>query len=268
MLALALGAGRVALAAGGDFAERLEVLPQTRSSLEIGFDYTTGDYGTGSSTEVLYIPVTWRYDTGPNMFRLTVPWIAVTTQTTGGTIVGMDPMGRPIHSGGTQTRKTQTESGLGDIIAGYGRNLYEEYRSGTYLDAFAKVKFGTADETRGLGTGENDYSLQLDGYTLAGKATLFATVGYKLIGDPPGTNFNNIGFTTVGASVPFGQDAYVGAQYDYWQPMLPSSDSQRDVTFFLSNGIGRGSAIRAYVLIGSGNASPDWGAGASVIVGF
>jgi len=265
-VAAGLGLAQVGHAAEGVIPERFQLLRESRLSLAVGAEYTTGNYGTGSTTDVLYVPVTARLDSGRNAFKLTVPWISVTTETSGGTIVGMDPMGRPMRRGGVRQRTT--ESGLGDVIASYGRNLFEDAPSGTYLDAVAKVKFGTADETRGLGTGENDYSLQADAYRTVSAVTLLATVGYKVIGDPPGTNFNNIYFATLGASTRYGEEGSAGLLYDYRQATLASTDPQRELTIYARGGVGRSSALQLYALKGFSNASPDWGVGASLFVGF
>jgi len=60
------------------------------------------------------------------------------------------------------------------------------------LDVAGNIKFGTADANKNLGTGENDYSAQLDGYYTFSKTTLFATAGYKVIGAPAGITVNNM----------------------------------------------------------------------------
>ncbi len=68
------------------------------------------------------------------------------------------------------------------------------------LDVVGNIKFGTADANKNLGTGENDYSAQLDGYYTFSKTTLFATAGYKVLGAPTGVSLNNIAYGTLGIS--------------------------------------------------------------------
>src|SRR5437763_13386023 len=47
-------------------------------SVGTGFDYTSGKYGGSQSTDTLYIPFYARYETGPLVLRLTVPYVTIT----------------------------------------------------------------------------------------------------------------------------------------------------------------------------------------------
>src|SRR5258708_1661995 len=44
-------------------------------TLGTGFDYTSGKYGSADKTEILYVPFTGKYETGPWTFRAVVPYI-------------------------------------------------------------------------------------------------------------------------------------------------------------------------------------------------
>src|SRR5262249_16056447 len=68
----------------------------TERSLEVtaGFDYSTGDYGTSSSTEIVYVPLTLEAAMGSWTVRTTVPYLRITSE--GGPVQG--PNG-PIDSG-------------------------------------------------------------------------------------------------------------------------------------------------------------------------
>lgn len=240
------------------FGTRPEV--ESRFSLTLGAEYTQADYGTDATTDVLYVPLTGRWDIGANAFSLTVPYINVTAPSTTEAVVGTDPMGRPIRRGAA-ARGQVTESGLGDVLASYRRLLLE--RGDTSLEGVARVKFGTADETRGLGTGENDYAAQLNAYQEAGAWTLLGTIGYKVLGDPPGTEFDNVFFGALGASINSGDANSFGAIYDYRQAATPASDPQRQVTVYVTGG-----GFEVYVLRGFSGTSPDWGVGVFATMEF
>jgi len=231
---------------------------QDRSSVAVGVEYTSGDYGADADTDILYVPVTVSLGSGANLYWLTVPYIRVTAPT-GGVVVGTDHMGRPIRRG-TQLTRT-TESGLGDIEAGYGRTLVDDFDRGVRLDAVAKVKFGTADDTRGLGTGENDYSIQLDAYRYSGSTTWLGTLGYRVLGDPPGTNFDNIGYAVLGAWTRFAAGYSVGFAYDYRQAATAAGDPRKELIVFVRSELRGDRDLRLYVIKGSGDASPDYGLG-------
>ncbi len=228
------------------------------SGIAVGVEYTSGDYGADADTDILYVPVTVSLGSGANLYWLTVPYIRVTAPT-GGVIVGTDHMGRPIRRGTRLTRTT--ESGLGDIEAGYGRTLIDDLDRGVRLDAVGKVKFGTADETRGLGTGENDYSIQFDAYRYSGTSTWLGTLGYRVLGDPPGTNFDNIWFAVLGAWTRFAAGHSVGFAYDYRQAATAASDPRKELIVFVRSELSGDRDLRLYAIKGSGDASPDYGLG-------
>jgi hypothetical protein len=231
---------------------------QSRTSLSFGAEYTSGDYGTGTSTDVLYLPVIARLWSGANLFEVTVPYIRITGPS-GGTVVGVDHMGRPIQGG--KGSKLTTESGLGDIEAGYGRTLRDDLESGTRVNALFKVKLGTADETRLLGTGENDYWAELDAFQSVGALTWLGAIGYRVYGDPPGVNLRDIWFGSLGVSTRYGEAGSLGVVYNFGQPITSTGDSQRELRLYYRGQTAKDWHLLAYLLAGSGNASPDRGFG-------
>lgn len=241
----------------GQFIERAAEPRQL--SLTFGVEQTSGDYGTGVSTEVYYFPVTlWQWS-GPNMYQLTVPYIRVTGPTNG-VPVDVGRMGRPIYGG--MGGGTSTESGLGDIEAGYRRVLFDDLSSGTRLDAVATVKFGTADETRLLGTGENDYWAELDAYKTVGRLTWLAALGYRVYGDPPGVDLRDVWFGSAGVAVRHADGAGVfGVLCNFGQAITASGDPQRELKFYVRRQMSGDWGVLGYLLAGSGNSSPDTGFG-------
>lgn len=163
-------------------------------SLTTGFDYTTGKYGNAVATDILYIPVTGKYESGKLMLRLTVPYIRIT----GPDYVTLNGRFTPTTASTTRT----THSGLGDVIAAAG---YTFYSAGALeLEALGKIKFGTADAAQGLGTGKDDYAGQLDAYYTLGRTMLFGTAGYKIYGTPvAGIDLTNAPYYTLGVTRKF-----------------------------------------------------------------
>ena len=85
------------------------------------------------------------------------------------------------------------QPGLGDIVAGVTRNIIDIGSSGTLVDLTGKVKFGTADAGKGLGTGQNDYAVQGDvTQSVTSAISVFGSLGYKFIGSPAGAQLNNV----------------------------------------------------------------------------
>jgi len=228
------------------------VWAETTASLTTGFDYSSGKYGGTTSTNILYIPVTGKVEYDAFFLKLTVPYISVTSAGTA-VIRGMGPF-RP-----TTSTRTTTQSGLGDVIASAGYIYYEN--DSLMLDIVGNIKFGTADANKNLGTGENDYSAQLDGYYTFSKTTLFATAGYKVIGAPAGITVNNIAYGTLGASQKTGDTSSAGLMLDAAQPISDLSPGTRELTVFVSNRISSTLKIQANLMKGFSDGSPEYGGG-------
>lgn len=229
-------------------------------SLTTGLDYSSGKYGSSESTDILYIPFTGKYETGPWSFKLTVPYIRITG--TGGVVRDVGAF----RAGGT--RRT-TESGLGDVVASASYNVYASSGANPMiLDVTGKVKFGTADESKGLGTGKDDYSLQADVYKTFDKFTAFGTLGYKVLGDPAGVNLDNVFYGSLGGSYKFTQKTSGGVILDLRQKASPTGAPQRELTAFVSHKIDKTWKAQAYLVHGFADGSPDWGAGAMVAYAF
>lgn len=223
--------------------------------LSTGVDYTSGDYGGTEDIEDTYIPVTGSIDYGRFGFRLTVPYLSVRARS--GTII-TDPGGQPLPGSGART----TESGLGDIIGSV--TLYDVINNrdlGIALDVTAKIKFATANEDKGLGTGEHDYSVQADFYNYIDQFTLLGSAGYKVRGDPSGFDLENVLFGSVGGIYKFTSDTRGGLIYDYRESSFTTGDSIRELSGFVSQRINDDWRVQVHALTGFSDSSPDWGGG-------
>lgn len=241
------------------FALATPAWAEVTGSLTTGFDYSTGKYGGTSSTNILYIPVTGKIEFDNLFFKLTVPYISVTSS---GTAV-IKGIGTIKTTTGT---KTTTQSGLGDVIASAGYIFVEN--DSVLLDVVGNIKFGTADVNKNLGTGQSDYSAQLDGYYTVHKTTLFATAGYKVLGAPAGVTLNNIAYGTLGFSQKTGDKTSAGLMLDAAQSSSELSPGTRELTVFIGNKISSTSKIQAYLLKGFSDSSPDYGGGLLVTGSF
>lgn len=225
----------------------------TGLTFSVGADYTSGKYGTSDKEEWWTLPFIARYDTGPLSLKVTAPWVR------------RSGLGRPEI--GTSAARTTT-SGLGDIVAGATYTLYDNRSSGIALDLTGKIKFGTADEAKLLGTGENDYSLQGDIYKSYNQFGSFATLGWKKMGDTPTTNFRNPWYASFGGSYRFSSSTSGVLAYDYRRRVLNSGSYVSELTASISHKFGQGLKLQGYIVTGFADASPDWGAGAIFSVGF
>jgi len=233
-----------------------------RFSLGVGAEYTTGDYGGEESVDEFYVPVTGAIDLERLAFRLTVPFLSVRAPEFT-TISGPD--GQPIVGEGPIV----TESGLGDVLASVTVfDVLSSSNGDVAMDLTGKIKFGTADEEKGLGTGEQDYSLQADVFRFFDKATLMGTAGYAFRGDPEGFNLEDTYFLSVGASYAMSAASSAGAFFDFREASVPDSDSLQELSAWVSTRLGTNGRAQLYVLAGFGDSSPDWGGGLSFSTRF
>jgi len=231
-------------------------------SMTTGLDYSSGKYGSASTTEIWYVPLIGRLDTGDRQFKLTVPYVRMKSPS-GGVIIGYDANGTPIRAG---VGMPVTESGLGDVVASATYALLS--RPDVLLDLTAKLKFGTASVGKGLGTGENDVGTVLDAYFPLGKATPFLTLGYKMPGDPPGQNLHNTRQAGGGVAYKVSDRWSTGAMYDWRSAASAAGSPQRDLLLYAVYKPVPDWKVQAYASKGFSDASADYGMGLMLSHGY
>ncbi|MBN1552092.1 OmpA family protein [bacterium] len=83
-----------------------------------------------------------------------------------------------------------TEDGFGDIYVNVKASLFEQ-EDVWGLAAVAYGKLPTADEDKGLGTGETDYGATLAASRYFEKTGIHLNLGYRIVGDPEGVDFDD-----------------------------------------------------------------------------
>lgn len=229
------------------------IAEQGTFSLTSGIDFSSGKYGGSTATEVIYIPFTARYETGDGLYKLTVPYISITGP---GNVT--PNIGRAVYA----SNAARTDAGMGDVVATATRSLINSAQSGIVIDITGKVKFGTADKFKGLGSGANDYAGETSVYKIFGRASVFGTIGYKIFGQSPGYTLNNTFYGSLGFSNKIDDQVSAGMIYDYRQATSSWGDPQKEWTIFLNRKINKQWKMQTYFFTGSGISSPDFGAGA------
>lgn len=225
-------------------------------SFSTGIDYSTGKYGDTESTDTLFMPFGIKYETDDWTFRATIPYV----ESTGPSSVSGSGADRITLNNGQSTRRK--EAGLGDIVL---TGSWSALQQGPWLvELAAKVKLATADETKGLGTGENDFSVQTEVYRTLASHTLFGTLGYKKMGDPDGIDLKDPFYGSLGWSFRATQSSALGLSYDYRQKVQESGSPIREVTGFVTHKLDPQWKLQGYLVSGFSNASPDIGGGVFV----
>jgi hypothetical protein len=227
--------------------------------VSVGTEFSTGEYGGDRSVDELYIPVTGWYRSDRISLRLTVPYIRVDGPA--GTIIE-GPGGQPIPGDGPDV----TESGLGDVVLGMTLHDVWNNRDGDLvLDVGGNVKLGTADEDKGLGTGQTDFTLQADLVRFLPGFTAIGSVGYVVRGDPDDFTLDDGLIASVGGVADNGPGGMrVGAFLDYRQAGYEFNDDRLEALGMLG---WRMAGWSAYLTasVGLSDSAPDWSLGLTFV---
>ncbi len=224
-----------------------------RFSLSTFVNYSRGDYGTTQDTTLVYVPFTLRAKPIEGLtLGLTVPYIRQTTQN----IV--------VTGGGVAVRKgvttAQTEDGLGDLLLKGEYVLLKEQPSIPEITASLKIKFPTADEDKGLGTGEFDETIGVSfSKTFAQRLVAYLDFAYTFIGSPPGTNFNNTFSWSVGTAYLVAQPLTLFGFLDGATAISPGRDNPLEFRFGAEYKVVQAVRLTGSVSVGLSDGSPDYG---------
>ncbi len=227
-------------------------------TLSAGYEYTSGKYGTTSSTDIVTVPVSALYRAGPWALKLTVPYIQVTGD--GSVLAG--GRGRRATSTTTTATRTTTNSGLGDVVALLAYKVYAAEAADAGIDLAGRIKFGTASKT--LGTGKNDYAAQLYIYRAIGDFMPSLTYGYEVLGSSAEVPLDNVHYGVVAGDYSFSELTNGGLEYRYSQQASVTAPEQREAILYVNRAIGKDVFLRAYLLKGYAAGSPDSGYGLSI----
>ncbi len=227
--------------------------------LSTGFDFSTGDYGNAQDTEIWYWPIAAKATFGNWAAKLTVPYLRIKGP---GAVVGGGGAGITQGGGGNIT----TESGLGDILAGLTYTIdVEKYDA--FVDLTGKVKIPTADEDKGLGTGEADYTIQGDITKMFGSAYIFGGGGRKFVGESAQFQLDDIWLFNIGAGYQINKKFGIGAAYDF-RESASSSQNPSEVSGYLTYKVTDAVSTLLYGVTGFTDGSPDASVGLQVSYGF
>jgi hypothetical protein len=145
-------------------------------SVGLGFEFATGKYGTDVTTDSISIPLTVRYYPTERLdLELVIPYVYQSNGTTtsagmfrfksGRSTIGSNGSGSG-GQGQSQDRPesdiSRSQSGIGDVTLKAGYIPWREGAVSPQVKALFYVQLPTADEDKGLGTGEFTEGLGLE----------------------------------------------------------------------------------------------------------
>jgi hypothetical protein len=155
----------------------------------LSFSYLTGDYGQDRRTDIYYGSVMIKRYLSKGDVTLTVPYVDVPSD--GVTFVGGTAEADTGAGGG---------AGLGDIILKGRYYAVDQDGPLPFIDLVGSIKFPTADEDKGLGTGEFDFTALSEFTWRLGDSpwSALAELGYTFVGKMPGEDMKNRWLFSVG----------------------------------------------------------------------
>jgi hypothetical protein len=235
----ALVAGILGVAAA--FAAPVASASDERFSLSSGFDSSSN-----------------KYETGPWVFKLTVP-AGISGK---GSVV--PEIGR-IRTAGTTG---STQSGLGDTEAAATYNIYAGSASTPEIDLTGKVKVNMADKNKVFGFGQNDYAAQMDVYQSLNKFTAKGSLGSKVLGNPTGITLNPLLYGSFGGVYQFTKQTSTGVDMSLSHDPSATGIMQQELSAYVSYKLDKNFKARGYVLRGFSNGTPNNALGGQVYYGF
>ncbi|MEO5831659.1 MAG: transporter [Rhodanobacter sp.] len=243
-------------------------------------NYSRGNYGTDVTTEIWSAPITATYQSDRWTVGLSVPYVRV--RGSGNVIPGTgpvdntNPLGRGLDqllgggspTGGRPSHNSRSASGAGDVVASAGYRLFASDDRSFGLVVTGKVKFGTADVNKGLGTGKDDYAVSLDTYKILGKWTPFGGVGWTDYGSSPYIKLDHGIHANAGIDYRAARSDNVGVAYNYRQRIAAGGAIQSEVTAYWAHKFNDRLRLQGQATGGMTNGSPDWGVGTSVNYSF
>lgn len=239
------------------------------NSLGVAPSWSTGKYGGTTDTKIFYLPVYAKYQIDDLTLKLTVPYISV--ESTGGVVLSggsvVSHPGRGVGGGGTTVTTTAatTQRGLGDV---WLEGRYRIHGSGGVVPdvvPYAKVKFGTASYSKGLGTGENDYEggLGLE-WVVARNWFPFVEGGYRVIGVPTGLQLDNFATYDAGVMYQVTDRNFLTAMFAGHRPAQAGGANAADAIVAWSYRSEGGLGLQVFLDKGLSDNSPDYALGASI----
>lgn len=225
------------------------------ASLSAGFEFSSGNYGLSSNTNIFIIPVEGMYRNGPWVFNVAIPYIWITGSE------GILPNG--IRSKAPPMSTNTTRFGLGDIETSATYNILSEQERGTRIDLTGKIKFGTAEKY--LGTEKEDYVVQLDMYKMREKFTPMLSLGYEFLGSTADLKLNDVAYGILGGDYLVDDQMHAGFELLLAQKNSADGANRSELSLYINRDIGNDIYMRGYVLKGFSDGSPDGGLGVKFI---
>jgi len=250
------------------------LMADSQLDFSVAFEKTSGDYGLENTTDISRLPVVVQYIDEAWRLSLSVPFISVTGDgsiTPG--IVGVVRNDSALTTSGSgsgnasSVATVDTESGLGDITTSVSYAFMPQ-NSEMFYELTASVKWGTASANKGLGSGENDYSISLYSQYEKYEVEPFFNIGYLFIGDTNEMDYDDVFFASTGIMYSVNPQTSFSVVYDYQQGTTNITDEAKSLGVYVNRRFSKDWSGSAFLFGGLTDSVADTGVGLSLIRSF
>ena len=258
------------------------------ATVGLGFEFTSGDYGTATRTNSVFVPFTVAVTPTDRWgFSLEIPYVyqsntnviagqfrqmqgqTMTMQKITGVMAGP---GSGISSGtirsGSNSDPTKAQSGVGDITFRAGYVLIQEGDAIPQVRPNLFVKIPTADKDRGLGTGEFDEGVAMEVSKWFGNWYTFVEPGYTIQGKSPDLSLKNYLSYSAGAGYQVTGNFRPIFMFKGATAPADGSTALLEARLKLKYQASQHTGIEGYLAKGITTSSPDYGTGLAVFYDF
>jgi hypothetical protein len=214
----------------------------------LSFSYLTGDYGENDNTDITYVATSIKRYLSKGDVTLTIPYVDISD---GATFVGGEV--EPIEGGGG--------SGLGDVILKGRYYAVEQDGPLPYIDLVGSIKIPTADEDKGLGTGETDFTWMVEfARRLKKKGWIaLAEIGYTFVGEPSGFDVDNRGLYRLGLAYEYDPKITLSGYIDGRTAIFEGNDDPLSILLIGEYKFRPDLRFDTMLEVGLNDGSPDFG---------
>jgi hypothetical protein len=248
----------------------------------LGFEFASGKYGTGVTTDSIYMPFTAAvYPTERLDFSLEIPFVYQSTSAVvAGQYMGMQGMQGStstmmLQSGmggmGTNASASQTnnsQSGLGDMKLKAGYVLYTEEKYVPAIRPNFYVKLPTADKNKFLGTGAFDAGFGVELTKWFGQWFADGDLGYVIQGKSSVVKLKNYLEYYAGPGYQFTERLRTMVLLKGTTPTVEGASSRLEARVSAKYQFTEHTGIDGYLAKGITTTSPDYGMGLAVYYHF
>jgi hypothetical protein len=244
--------------------ENGEYRDPSHSSVTLGAEYISDTSIPNQELSQVTIPLLLTRETDDYAVELVLPYLQRTA-----------PSGKVAKSHHHESKNDSsavsprlTNEGLGDISTSLQRTLMSENSAAFSLFARGEIKFGTADVKRGLGTGKNDYFLEIKASRSFDAFTGHASIGHAKFGSPGEVKvndvkksiyFRDIYFGSVGGIYKISENLRTGLMLEMGQAAELGGYQQRDLSVISEYSFSTGRSARMQILKSVTHGISSWG---------